>query len=150
MVDRCLPARSCTTVPTFVDTNVLIYAEDLDAGEKHRKACDLVVSLWEDAQGVVSVQVLQEFFVNVTRKLARPLSVDAATRIVEQYLTWRLVENTGALLLEGIQIADQARLSFRDGLIVAAAASADCEELLTEDLNDGQVIGGVRIVNPFR
>ena len=80
-------------MPAFVDANILIYAEDRDAGSKHAIARDLVADLWRSGEGVLSVQVLQEFFVNVTRKLPRPLKPDEAFAIVEQYLTpgesWR-------------------------------------------------------------
>ena len=74
-------------MPSFVDTNVLVYAEDLDAGSKHSIARDLVADLWRSGDGVLSVQVLQEFFVNVTRKIPRPLASQEALAIVEQYLT---------------------------------------------------------------
>src|SRR3978361_1875092 len=93
-----LPEKSFATVPAFVDANILVYTEDRDAGSKHTIARDLVADLWRSGEGVLSVQVLQEFFVNVTRKIPRPLSSQEASTIVEQYLTWRVVENTGGLL----------------------------------------------------
>jgi predicted nucleic acid-binding protein len=99
-------------VPAFVDTNILVYAEDQDAGRKHVIARDLVASLWRSGEGVLSVQVLQEFFVTVTRKIPQPLSPAEAFAIVEQYLTWRVVENTGSLLLAGIQVASTLKVSF--------------------------------------
>ncbi len=96
VADLFLPEMSSTTVPVFVDTNVLVYAEDRNAGIKHTAARDLVADLWRSGEGVLSVQVLQEFFVTVTRKMPQPLRPDEALAIVEQYLTWRVVENTGA------------------------------------------------------
>jgi predicted nucleic acid-binding protein len=140
---------SSTIVPVFVDTNVLVYAEDQDAGSKHIIARDLIADLWRSGEGVLSVQVLQEFFVTVTRKLPRPLSRDEALVIVEQYLTWRVVENTGDLLLASIRLASTLSVSFWDALILQAAHVERCDRVLTEDLNHGQRIGDLTIVNPF-
>jgi predicted nucleic acid-binding protein len=137
-------------VPAFVDANVLIYAEDRDAGDKHLIARNLVADLWRTGDGVLSVQVLQEFFVTVTRKLPRPLRPSEALAIVEQYLTWRVVENTGDLLLAGIRLASELKVSFWDALVIQAARTERCDRLLTEDLNHGQRIGDLTIVNPFR
>ncbi|HEY4576068.1 MAG TPA: PIN domain-containing protein [Thermoanaerobaculia bacterium] len=136
-------------MPVFVDANVLVYAEDRDAGDKHLIARDLVAELWRTGDGVLSIQVLQEFFVNVTRKLPRPLRPGEALAIVEQYLTWRVVENTGDLLLAGIRLASDLKVSFWDALVIQAARTARCDRLLTEDLNHGQRIGDLTIVNPF-
>jgi predicted nucleic acid-binding protein len=136
-------------VPSFVDTNILIYAEDRDAKEKHQVARDLVVGLWDSRDGVLSVQVLQEFFVNATRKLAKPLSSSKARAIVEEYLTWRVLENTGRMLLAAIELQKKAQLSFWDALIVQAALDGGCERLYSEDLNAGQRFGSLVIVNPF-
>jgi len=136
-------------VPVFVDTNVLVYAEDRDAGNKHDTARHLVADLWRSGEGVLSVQVLQEFFVTVTRNLPRPLGTDEALAIVEQYLTWQVVENTGDLLLAGIRLASELKISFWDALILQAARLEHCDRLWTEDLNHGQRIGDLTIVNPF-
>jgi predicted nucleic acid-binding protein len=136
-------------VPSFVDTNILIYAEDRDAKRKHEIARDLVLELWNERSGVVSVQVLQEFYVNVTRKLKKPLPLPRALEIVEEYLTWTVVENTGRLLIRAIDLQQKHRLSFWDSTIVQAALDAGCETLFTEDLNAGQRIESVTIVNPF-
>jgi len=136
-------------VPSFVDTNVLVYAEDRDAGSKHTVARNLVADLWHSGEGVLSVQVLQEFFVTVTRKIPRPLAPQEAGAIVEQYLTWRVVENTGELLLAGIRLASTLKVSFWDALILEAARVERCDRLWTEDLNHGQRVGDLTIVNPF-
>lgn len=145
----CPRETSFTRVPTFVDTNILVYAEDRDAGTKHTVARDLVADLWRSEQGVLSVQVLQELFVTVTRKVPRPLGPDQALAIVEQYLSWRVVENTGDLLLGAIRRASRLKISFWDALIVEAALVEHCDCLWTEDLNHGQRIGDLVIVNPF-
>jgi predicted nucleic acid-binding protein len=136
-------------VACFVDTNVLVYAEDIDAGDKHDIAKRLVVDLWDSGDGVLSLPVLQEFFVTVTRKLPKRLSVRAARSIVAQYLTWNVVETRGQLVLEAIDLMERRRLSFWDALIVQAALSEGCTVLLTEDLHHGQRIGDLTIRNPF-
>ena len=137
-------------MPAFVDANILVYAEDRDAGSKHVIARDLVADLWRSGDGVLSVQVLQEFFVNVTRKVPRPLGHEEALAIVEQYLTWRVVENTGDLLLAGIRLASTLKISFWDALILEAARVEHCDRVWTEDLNHGQRVGQLVILNPFR
>lgn len=134
---------------SFVDTNILVYAEDREAKSKHVVARDLLVNLWENREGVLSVQVLQEFYVNVTRKLKKPLSVSRARDIVEEYLTWTVVDNSGRMLLDAIELQNKAQLSFWDALVVQAAIEAGCERLYTEDLNAGQRFGFVLVVNPF-
>jgi predicted nucleic acid-binding protein len=87
--------------------------------------------------------------VNVTRKLAKPLSSSKAREIVEEYLTWRVLENTGRMLLDAIDLQKKAQLSFWDALIVQAALDGGCERLYSEDLNAGQRFGAMVIVNPF-
>lgn len=144
-----LPGKNYTIVPSFVDTNILIYAEDSDAKEKHDVARKLVTGLWDSREGVLSVQVLQEFYVTVTRKLKKPLPVGKAREIVEEYLTWKVIDNTGGMLLDAIDLQRRARLSFWDSLIVQAAIQGACDQLYSEDLNAGQRFGSVRIVNPF-
>ena len=136
-------------MPAFVDANILVYVEDRDAGHKHTIARNLVADLWRSGEGVLSIQVLQEFFVIVTRKVPRPLSAEQALAIVEQYLTWRVVENTGDLLLAGIRRAAALKVSFWDALVLEAALRERCDRVWTEDLNHGQRIGDLTIVNPF-
>jgi predicted nucleic acid-binding protein len=139
----------CTIVPSFVDTNILVYAEDRDSKGKHEQARDLIVQLWEERHGVVSVQVLQEFYVSVTRKLKKPLTGAKALEIVEEYLTWKVIENTGKLLTSAIDLQQRAQLSFWDSMVVQAALEAGCDRLYSEDLNPGQRFGSLVIVNPF-
>jgi predicted nucleic acid-binding protein len=128
---------SCTTVPSFVDSNVLIYAEDRDAKSKHEIARELIVELWEQRSGALSIQVLQEFYVNVTRKLKKPLTSAKALEIVEEYLTWTVVESSGRPLVNAIGLQQRAQLSFWDSMVVQAALDAGCDRLYSEDLNDG-------------
>lgn len=133
---------------TFVDTNVLLYAHDLDAGDKHRVAKALLEDLWANRAGVLSTQVLQEFYVNVTRKIAQPLAKVTAQAIVEAYAVW-CVDLTCADISAAFRIGNQARISFWDALICAAAIKSGAERLVSEDLNPGQNIAGIRVVNPF-
>lgn len=146
----CPRETSYTTVPSFVDTNILIYAEDRDAKAKHAIARDLVIDLWDRREGVVSVQVLQEFYVNVTRKLKKPLSSPKALEIVKEYLTWTVVENTARLLTQAVRLHQDAQLSFWDAMVVQAALEAGCEQLYSEDMNPGQRFDSLTIVNPFK
>jgi predicted nucleic acid-binding protein len=136
-------------VPSFVDTNILVYAEDRDAKAKHEAARDLVLELWSRRSGVLSVQVLQELYVTVTRKLRKPLSTARALEIVDEYLTWTMVENTGRLLKSAIELQQKAQLSFWDAMVVQAAIESGCERLYSEDLNAGQRFGTLVVVNPF-
>lgn len=141
---------SSTTVPSFVDTNILVYAEDKDAKQKHEIARDLLVQLWNERDGAISVQVLQEFYVTVTRKLKKPLSSAKALEIVDEYLTWTVVENTAKLLTAAIALQQRAQLSFWDAMVVQAALEAGCDKLHSEDMNAGQRFGSLVIVNPFK
>jgi predicted nucleic acid-binding protein len=136
------------SVKTFVDTNILIYAHDVDAKEKHAVAKDALYELWANRTGVLSMQVLQEFYVNVTRKLSRPLMKKDARAVVDRYALW-CIDTTPAEIAIAFRIEDEARIGFWDALICAAALKTGAEQILSEDLNEGQKIAGVRIVNPF-
>ena len=127
-----------------------MYAEDRDAKKKHEVARDLIVELWDARGGVLSIQVLQEFYVNVTRKLKKPLTSAKALEVVEEYLTWTVVENTGRLLTSAIDLQQKAQLSFWDAMVVQAAIEAGCDKLYSEDMNAGQHFGSLVIVNPFK
>ena len=133
---------------SFIDTNVLIYAHDADAGEKRAIARDLLRELWSERTGVLSMQVLQEFYVNVTRKIASPLSRDLARRIVGAYEPW-CVETTLKEMTTAFQIEEESRIGFWDALIVASAARSGALRIFSEDLNAGQKIYGISIENPF-
>ncbi len=133
---------------TFVDTNVLIYAHDVDSKAKHGIAKNILRELWSERMGVLSMQVLQEFYVNVTRKIRSPLPKDSARLVVSSYSIWS-VETTPAELSVAFRIEDESGIGFWDALIVAAAAKSGATRLLSEDLNPGQKIAGLRIENPF-
>ena len=133
----------------FVDTNILVYAHDADAGEKHACAAKAVASLWESRRGLLSTQVLQELYITLTRKVTSPVTGNFARRLIRNYLTWELVLNDGAIILHAGEIGENYHLSFWDALIVAAAYSKNSAIILTEDMNHGQIIEGIRIENPF-
>ena len=118
---------------TFVDTNVLIYAHDLDAGQKHEIARNVLRELWSEREGVLSVQVLQEFYVNVTRKIATPLPRVTARTIVESYRSW-CMQTTTEEIATAFRIEDEAHLGFWDALVVAAASKSGAVRLISEDL----------------
>jgi predicted nucleic acid-binding protein len=133
----------------FVDTNILVYAHDLDAAGKRKTAQKILSDLWENETGTISIQVLHEFYVTVTRKIQKPVSIAIARGIIENYLTWPLIINDEKTLMHATEIEERYRLSFWDSLILAAACRAKAEILLTEDLSHDQEIEGIRIVNPF-
>lgn len=132
----------------FIDTNVLVYAHDLDAGEKHDMAKQLLVGLWQSKPlPWVSIQVLQELLVTLRR---RGVPAAAARETVDAYTRWRVVENDVGLLRKGMAEMERWQLSFWDGLILAAARRAHVQTILSEDLSDTQDYGGIRVQNPFR
>lgn len=133
----------------FIDTNVLVYAYDRDAGDRRRVARERLEDCWARETGALSTQVLQEFYVSVTRKIPRPLAPAEARGRIVSLKAWHVIEVTADDVLAASELAERHVLSFWDALIVRAASRARSAELLTEDLNDGQVIEGVRIRNPF-
>ncbi len=133
----------------FVDTNVLIYAHDNSAGRKHEVARSEILALWEEGHGLLSTQVLQEFFLGITRKIPNPVSLIVGRKIIEDLLAWEVVINDGTSVLAAIDIQSRYHLSFWDSLIVQAALRGGATVLLSEDLAHGQMIQGVTIQNPF-
>ncbi|MBX3030439.1 MAG: PIN domain-containing protein [Chloroflexi bacterium] len=136
-------------VRTFVDTNVLVYAHDVAAGRKRWQARDRLASLWRDSDGSVSAQVLQELYMNVTRKIPTPVRSVEARRLVRNYARWPLHRPDLEELLEATDVAERNQISFWDALIVVSARAMGAEVLLTEDLSHGQVIEGIRVEDPF-
>jgi predicted nucleic acid-binding protein len=133
----------------FVDTNVLIYAHDRSAGVKHEKARHLLKLLWEQRNGCLSVQVLQEFYVNVTQKVPEPLPPEAAAQIIDDLATWQVHQPGVKDVLDAIAIQSRYQLAFWDAMIVASAMALGCEILWSEDLNPGQAYGALTARNPF-
>ena len=134
---------------SFVDTNVLVYAHDSSAGEKHVQARNLIRDLWQSGEGCLSVQVLQEFFVNVTQKVARPLTPDEAASRIANLSVWHVHRPGPEDVLDAIRLQGRYQISFWDAMIVASAIQLGCERLWSEDLSAGHVYGTVRVVSPF-
>ncbi len=133
----------------FVDTNILVYGHDADAGQKHEVARDILTELWDHRTGVLSVQVLQEFYVTMTRKVLHPLPSGKVRNIIQNYFSWHIEVNDALSVLAASQIEGNYKISFWDALIVIAASRAKAAKILTEDLQTGQTIEGVLIENPF-
>ena len=135
--------------PSFVDTNVLVYAFDKSGSPKKRVAQRLMNELMDQDRLRVSTQVLQELFVTLTRKVSQRCSSEEALAVLEDLVAWPLMVIDFAAIRAAVGLADQAQLTFWDALVVVAAARTGASVLYTEDLNDGQEILGVRISNPF-
>jgi predicted nucleic acid-binding protein len=133
----------------FVDTNVLLYAHDRSAGLKHERARQLVEQLWDSRQGVLSTQVLQELCINLRRKIARPLPVEEIRRIIQDYLSWEIVINDSASVLQALEIELRYQTSFWDALILQAAESSGAAILYSEGLAARQKYGAVQVINPL-
>lgn len=133
----------------FVDTNVLVYSADPGMGQKHERARAWLEHMSGEPSGRLSYQVLQEYYVTVTRKLTPPMDPGEARDDVRGLLAWDPVVIDGPVLESAWGVQDRFGLSFWDALIVAAAKAAGCERLLTEDLQDGQDLDGVVVVDPF-
>jgi predicted nucleic acid-binding protein len=134
----------------FVDTNILMYAHDTSAGEKHERAKALVEELWRDRTGVVSTQVLQELAVNLRKKARQPLDAKATRDIITDYLTWQVIINSGDSILEAIDLETRYQISFWDAMVVQAAQLSGADTLYSEDLSDGQRYGSIRVANPLK
>ena len=133
----------------FVDTNILMYAHDSTAGAKHQRAKALVAQLWQERTGAISTQVLQELAVNLRRKVATPLPAKTIQEMVADYLSWHVVVNDGAAVLEALDFMERYGISFWDALIVQAAHTAGASVLYSEDLSHGQRYGSVVVENPL-
>jgi predicted nucleic acid-binding protein len=132
-----------------VDTNVLVYAHDTDAGARHATARALLAELWDSRDGALSTQVLQEFYAVVTRKFKPPMPRAKARAIVAAYGEWCDVATEPQLIVAASRLEEEHTLSFRDSLIVQAAIHAGADRLVSEDLQDGRRFGALMIENPF-
>ena len=138
------------TGPVLVDTNVLVYDRDERDPAKHACARQWMSALWRHpGLGVVSSQVLTEFYWTVTRKLRPGLDTAVARRYVRTLLAWEVVAVDEAAIDEAWNAQDRFGLSFWDALVVGAARLGRCRVLLTEDLQDEQDLDGILVVNPF-
>lgn len=133
----------------FVDTNVFLYAYDTKAGERHATARNLVGRLGRQRRGALSVQVLQELYVNAVWKIAVPLSSDQARERLRILSRWRVHSPLPADVIAATEIADRHEVSFWDAMILRSAAELGCSIVWSEDLSSGQQLAGVEVRTPF-
>ena len=134
---------------TFIDTNVLVYAHDTDAGARHTTAKTLLAELWGNRNGSLSTQVLQEFYAVVTRKFKPPMPRAKARAIVAAYGEWCDVATEPQLIVAASRLEEEHTLSSWDSLIVQAAIHAGADRLVSEDLQHGRRFGTLTVENPF-
>jgi len=133
----------------FFDTNILVYANDSSEKEKQNIARDLIKDSLHKQNGVISVQVLSEFWVTVTRKIKTPLSIEIAEKEIELFQLMEIVDLDYQLFKEAIRFQRLIHISYWDSLILAASHSSGCKKIYTEDLNHGQIISNMELCNPF-
>ena len=133
----------------FLDTNVVVYAYDADEPGKRSLAQQLLRKSVIEESGVLSAQVLGEFYVAVTRRIATPMSPAEAQRVVQHLQRLPVLMIDGPLARRAMETSERYQLTYWDGLIIAAAERGACERILSEDLSDGQVYHGVTVANPF-
>lgn len=134
----------------FVDTNILLYAHDLDAGVKFEVARALTRDLWLSENAVISTQVLQELYVTLRRKVRSPLSGSEAEKVVRDHLAWQIVVNDRRSIIRAIELETRYQISFRDALIVQAAERAGAQLIYSEDLSHRQLYAGAQVIDPFK
>jgi len=133
----------------FLDTNLLLYAYDAGSPVKHGIAVRILEDLWRSGNGILSTQVLQEFFVNVTKIIPKPLSIAVSREIVEDFLKWKVVPVEGRTILRAIDLYKKHKYAFWDSLVIQSAIEGGARWLLSEDLEHGHRIGDLTIRNPF-
>ena len=130
----------------FVDTNILVYAYDQSAGDKHLRAKSVVTGLWRSTRGCLSIQVLQEFYVTCMRK---QVAAEALRSIVADLALWHVHSPRPNEVTAAIDLSSRYQISFWDAMIIQSAAMMGCTVVWSEDLNSGQTYGDVRVMNPF-
>ncbi|MEW6573602.1 MAG: PIN domain-containing protein [Bacillota bacterium] len=133
----------------FIDTNILVYAHDTSAAEKHNIAKTLVSEIWRSGSGCLSVQVLQEFYVTVTQKVRKPLSPENASRTIADLSFWHVHAPDATDVLRAIEIQQRYKISFWDAMIIRSAKVLGSVIIWSEDLNPDQFYDEVRVINPF-
>jgi predicted nucleic acid-binding protein len=138
-----------TNAMRFADTNILLYSVSTAPGEEQKAA--VAQALLAEKDLVLSVQVLQEFYVQATRPSRRsPLPHSVAVELIEKWRRFRIQETTLDIMTAAFEAKERWEISYWDAAIIEAARASGCRELLSEDLADGQSYGGVRVINPFR
>lgn len=133
----------------FIDTNILVYAYDSHEPDKQRTAQRLIKNAVVHESGVISAQVLNEFYVTVTKRIKTPLSTEEAKQIIHLFGVLETVDIDYMLVKRAIDTHEHYQVGYWDALIIAAAERAGCRSVVTEDLNDGQVYHGLIVENPF-
>jgi predicted nucleic acid-binding protein len=133
----------------FVDSNILVYAYELTNIKKHEQAVELLETLWKSKLGCLSIQVLQEFYVSVNRKMDFPMSSEHACQVIQDYSVWTIHRPTVKDVLAAIELHERYQLSFWDAMILRSAQQSACNLIWSEDLSSGQEYPGVKVLNPF-
>lgn len=133
----------------FIDTNILVYAYDNDEKTKNIIAKQIILDCWENKSGIISTQVLQEFYVTVTAKLPKKLSLYEARELIKDFLSWPIEQVTPHDIIDATTLQERYKFSFWDSLIITLAQKSGAEVLYSEDLQDGQKFGDLTIKNPF-
>jgi predicted nucleic acid-binding protein len=135
---------------SFVDTNIFLYAYDKSLHSKQSIASQLIKELWVNRSGCLSVQVLQELYVNLTRKIITPLSIPDARQIVSDLNQWQCFVPNGLSILGATEIQECYQISFWDAMVIYSAKCLHCEVLWSEDLSHNQDYSGITVINPFK
>jgi predicted nucleic acid-binding protein len=134
----------------FIDTNILVYAYDKDEKIKNPIAREILLDCWEKRSGIISTQVLQEFYVTITAKLSKKLSVNEASELIKDFLSWPIEQVTPHDIIDATKLQERYKYSFWDSLIITLAQKSGAVILYSEDLQEGQKIGDLTIKNPFK
>jgi predicted nucleic acid-binding protein len=137
------------SVKTFLDTNILVYAHDKTYPNKMAKAQELIFQGLRTKQAAISAQVLSEFFVTITQKAKKPMTIELARREIEMLANLEIAEIDASMVLRAIAIKQRWQLNYWDSLIIAAAERTKCSMICSEDFSDGQRFGTIVIRNPF-
>lgn len=137
-------------VRQFVDTIILIYAYVTAQGEKHAQAKALLLSLWESGLGCTSIQVLQEFYDNVTRKSDIPLLLEDAAQVIQDFSDWMVHRHGIKDVISAVDLHQRQKISFWDALILQSARRSGCGIVWSEDLSESEDYAGVKVINPFK
>ncbi|MCW5875999.1 MAG: PIN domain-containing protein [Anaerolineales bacterium] len=136
-------------VSAFIDTNVLVYGSDVAAGQKHRIAKLLILETWAAKRAHLSIQVLQEFYYNVTRKIPLPLQITEAQELVRSFSVWQVHIPDTNDVLAAIDLQAELGTSFWDAMILQSAFALGCDTIYSEDFDPGRSYRGIKVVNPF-
>jgi len=133
----------------FIDSNILVYAHDVSEGNRHKISKDIILCGIENSNIVISTQVLSEFFVTVTKKIKRTLAIETAKKEIMLLKCVEVVEIDVDMIVKAIEALQKYSLSYWDALIISSAIRSNCAAVYSEDLNAGQVIESIKIINPF-